>query len=157
MLKIETWKDNEILRKISEEVEASEVKKYLKLWKDMIKYLKDPDNNWVWLAAPQVWVNKRMIAVSLFKEDDDESYATIMMINPKIMEHSDTTEIDEEWCLSIPWEKGKVCRYSEIKLKFLDMKWKEKTLILNWLNARIVQHEIDHLNGVLFTDKIAKD
>jgi peptide deformylase len=78
-----------------------------------------------------------------------------MMINPKILEHSEHIELDEEWCLSVPWEKWKVSRYKEIKLSFLDQKWNKKVLILNSLSARIVQHEIDHLDGILFVDKVS--
>ena len=76
------------------------------------------------------------------------------MINPKILKYSTEEYIDDEWCLSVPWEKWKVSRYNNIKLQFLDEKWKENIIMLNWLSSRIVQHEIDHLNGILFTDKL---
>jgi len=157
MLKIETWKDNKILRAVSENIKTSELKKYVKLGKEMIKHIKNPKNWWVWLAAPQVWYNKRLIVVSLLKDRDDENFPTLMMINPEILEHSNTLEKDIEWCLSIPWEKGKVARFSEIKLKYIDEKWKEKILYLKGLAARIVQHEIDHLNWILFTDRLNDD
>ena len=152
MLHIETWKKNEILRKVSEKIKDSDIKKYVKLGKEMMKYIKDPDNGWVWLAAPQVWHNVRLIIVSLLKDRDDENFSTLMMINPEILEHSNDTEKDIEWCLSVPWEKWKVLRYTKIKLKYIDEKSKEKTLYLDTLSARIIQHEIDHLNWVLFTD-----
>jgi len=157
MLKIQTWKDNKILRAISEEIKKNELKQHIKLWKEMIKYIKNPDNGWVWLAAPQVWYNKRLIIVSLLKDWDDENFPTLMMINPEILEHSSVLEKDIEWCLSVPWEKWKVARFSEIKLKYIDEKTKEKILYLKWLSARIVQHEIDHLNWVLFTDRLNDD
>ncbi len=57
----------------------------------MVKYIKDPDNGGVGLAAPQVGVNKRLIVVSLMKTYDDETYRTIPMINPDIIEHSEET------------------------------------------------------------------
>lgn len=156
MLKIETWKQNEILRKISEKIKENEMKKYVKLWKEMVKYIKNPDNLWVWIAGPQVWYNKRIIIVSLLKDREDENFSTIMMINPKIIEHSNDKNKDSEWCLSIPWEKGKVNRYSSIKVEYLDDKAKKKKLVLEWLSARIVQHEIDHLDWILFTDLLEK-
>jgi len=156
MLKIETWKNNKILRTISKPIKKDEFKKYVKLWKEMIKYIKDPKHWWVWLACPQVWYNKRLVVVSLLKNRDSENFPTIMMINPEILEHSNTMQKDIEWCLSIPWEKAKVERFSNIKVKFLDEKAKEKILFLEWLSARIVQHEIDHLNWILFTDKISE-
>ncbi len=155
MLHIETWLDNPILRKVSEEIKPSEIKKYVKLWKEMKKYIKNPDNWWVGLAAPQIWTNKRLIVVSLFKNRDDKDAKTIMMINPEILEHSEDIELDEEWCLSVPWKKWKISRYKEIKLSFLDQKWNKKILILDTLSARIVQHEIDHLDGILFVDKVS--
>jgi len=154
MLKIETGKNNKILRNSSEKIQKDEIKKYVKLWKEMIKYIKNPDNWWVWLAAPQVWYNKRLIIVSLLKDRDDENFSTLMMINPKILEHSSILEKDIEWCLSVPWEKWKVARFSEIKLKYTDEKLKEKILYLKWLSARIIQHEIDHLDWILFIDII---
>lgn len=154
MFKIQQGFENEILRTVSRPVKLNEIKSAAKLWKDMIKYIKNPDNGWVWLAAPQVWHNIRVIVVSLMKDRDDENFSTIMMINPEILYASDETELDEEWCLSVPGEKGIVKRATDIKLVYLDDKGKTKTLILDHLRARIVQHEIDHLDWVLFTDKI---
>ena len=154
MLKIQIWKDNKILRTVSKEIKKDEFKKYIKLGKEMIKYIKNPKHGWVWLAAPQVGYNKRLIVVSLLKNWDDENFSTIMMINPEILEHNKILEKDTEWCLSLPWEKAKVPRFTKIKIKYIDEKWKEKILYLEDLRARIVQHEIDHLNWVLFTDRI---
>jgi len=154
MLHIETWTNNQVLRKVSDSVKKSEIKKMEKLWNEMIKYVKNPDNGGVWLAAPQVWVNKRLIVVSLLWDRDDEDFKTIMMINPEILTHSDNTDKEEEGCLSVPWMKWNVERYHTIKLKYLDWKGKERVLLLEWVSARIVQHEIDHINGVLFVDKL---
>ena len=156
MLKIETGKQNEILRTISEEIKSAELNTYIKLGKEMIKYIKNPDNRWVWLAAPQVWYNKRLIVVSLLKNRDDENFQTVMMINPEILEHSTECEIEWEWCLSVPGENGEVERFLSIKLRYIDENKKQRTILLSWVSARIVQHEIDHLNGILFTDKLKK-
>jgi len=84
---IETGDDNEILRSISEVVKPAEIRKYKTLAEDMVKYVKNPDNGGVWLAAPQVWINKRIIAVSLMRDYDDEGYRTVAMINPEIIEN----------------------------------------------------------------------
>lgn len=154
MLQVETWLNNEILRKRSEEIKPNEIKKYEKLGNEMIKYIKNPKNGWVGLAAPQVGINKRIVVVSLLKDREDEDFKTIMMINPEILEHSEITDKEEEWCLSVPWETGKVERYLSIKLSYLDNKGKQKILKLSWVSARIIQHEIDHLNGELFVDKL---
>lgn len=156
MLKIQTWVENQILRKVSEEIKSTEMNTYIKLGREMIKYIKDPDNHWVGLAAPQIGYNKRLIVVSLLKDWDDENYQTIMMMNPKILDASKECEIEWEWCLSVPGEKWEVERYKRIKLSYIDENKKEKIVVLTGTSARIVQHEIDHLDGVLFVDKIKK-
>ena len=156
MLKVETGLNNEILRTRSEEIRPNEIKKYEKLGNEMLKYIKDPKNGWVGLAAPQVGVNKRLVIVSLLRDRDDEDFKTVIMFNPEILEHSQTTDKEDEGCLSVPWATGKVERFLSLKLKYLDTKGKEKILRLSGVSARIVQHEIDHLNGELFVDKLVK-
>lgn len=156
MLKIETWTTNKILRNISEQIKISEFDKYIKIGREMIKYIKNPDNRWVWLAAPQIWENKRLIVVSLLKTRDDESFQTIMMINPEILEKSTETDLEDEWCLSVPWKKWKVERCKSLKITYIDENKSKKTLVLNWVSARIIQHEIDHLDWILFVDKMEK-
>ncbi|PID86464.1 peptide deformylase [Candidatus Gracilibacteria bacterium] len=156
MLKIEKGNTNEILRKVSEEIKINEIKKYVNIGKEMLKYIKNPDNGGIGLAAPQVGYNKRLIVVGLPEDRDDENFSFLMMINPVIMEHTDEVEVDTEGCLSLPGRKGEVERYSGIKLEYLDEKGQKRILVLNHLKARIVQHEIDHLNGILFTDKTLK-
>lgn len=154
MLKIEKGIENKILRKVSEKIKDSEIKNYLKLAREMKKYIKNPKNWWVWLAAPQVWYNIRLIIVSLLSDWEDENYKTLIMFNPVIIEMSDECELWEEWCLSVPGKKWDVKRAKEIKLAYQDEKWALKTLVLNWLKARIVQHEVDHINWVLFVDRL---
>ena len=153
-LQIQTWDQNEILRSISEAIKPSEVRQYRSLAEDMIRYIKNPDNGWVGLAAPQVWVNKRLIVVSLMKTYEDEAFRTIAMINPEIVEQSKERCSDKEWCLSVPWESGEVERWTWVKITFLDPEGKKYAMKLTDLAARIIQHEIDHLDGILFTDHI---
>lgn len=153
---VQTWVNNKILRTPSEEIRIDEIKKYISLWEDMIKFIKNPVNNWVWLAAPQLGISKRLICVSLLKTYEDSSFKTILMINPQILYHSEDQDIDTEWCLSVPRKFWDVLRYKNIKVKFLDNKWKETILFLDWIASRIVQHEIDHLEWILFTDKVIK-
>ncbi len=152
MFKIETWVDNPILRKIADEILDKDFKKTVKLGREMIKYIKNPDNGWVGLAAPQIWQSIKLIVVNLMNDREDESFKTVMMINPEILESSEETDIETEWCLSVPKVTWKVERPIKIKLTFKDQKNTKKTLFLEWLHARIVQHEIDHLNGILFVD-----
>lgn len=71
----------------------------------MIKYIKDPDNGGIGLAAPQVGVTKRMIIVSLISERDDKEdvpYQTMLMMNPEILEYGKEKDVEEEGCLSLP-------------------------------------------------------
>lgn len=154
MFKIETWLDNPILRKVADKVNDKDFKEAVKLWKKMIKYIKNPKNLWVWLAAPQIWVSWRLIVVSMLKDRDDESFKTIMLINPEILEHWEDSEEEIEWCLSVPWTKWKVERYNKIKLTYKNENNSQITLFLDWLKARIIQHEIDHLNWTLFVDHL---
>ena len=153
---IQKWIDNIILRKRSDEVTPSEHRNLVKLWEDMIKFIKDPDNKGVWLAAPQIGINKRLIVVSLLRTYDDNTFKTIMMINPKILWSSDEFELDNEWCLSVPRRYWDVLRSKSIKVSYLDNKWKENALLLSWISARIIQHEVDHLDWVLFVDKLVE-
>ena len=153
MFNIEIWENNPILRKTAEKINEKDYKEAIVLWKKMVKFLKNKDNWGVWLAAPQIWKSIRLIAVWLPKDRDDESYKIIMMINPEIIEHCDEKEYDQEGCLSLPEaKKWNVGRYRKVKLTFIDENKKNKTLILEWLQARIVQHEVDHLDWKLFTD-----
>lgn len=157
-LKIETGKDNPILRTVCEEIKQNEWKQYVKLGKEMIAYIKNPDHAGVWLAAPQIGITKRIMVVSLLRNWDDESFKTLMMLNPEILESSQETISDiEEWCLSLPKTKrGYVARHRDIKLKYFDEKGKQQILKLSGLASVIVQHEIDHLNWELYIDKLVK-
>ncbi len=156
MLKIEIWENNKILRNKSLEIKKTDFKKYLKLAKEMLKYIKNPDNNSVWLAAPQVWKNIRLIAVSLPKTWEDENFPNYIMYNPEILEFSQDKETMEEGCLSLPEIREEVTRPKKIKIKYFDEKAKEKILFLDYPSSAIIQHEIDHLDWILFTDKVKK-
>ena len=153
---IQTGKTNEILRTKSENVTSVELRKFIRLAEDMVRYIKNSDNGGVGLAAPQIGVNKRIIAVSLMRDGDDENYRTIAMINPEIIEHADETELDNEGCLSIPGEHGDVDRWKRIKVSYIDTSLRPQSMLLSGLSARIVQHEVDHLDGILFTDRVKK-
>jgi len=107
----------------------------------------------VGLAAPQVDVPLRVIVVE-FGDEEDESVPPILytLINPEIARHSQETVVGTEGCLSVPNLIGDVERYETITVKALDRRGKPmKVKAKGWL-ARIFQHEIDHLKGVIFTD-----
>lgn len=151
--KIETGDANPILRTVSPEIRTEDFRKYASLAEGMVKYVKDPKNRCVGVAAPQIGENVRLIAVSLLSSYDDETYRTMAMFNPVVLEKSDILESDSEGCLSVPGMRGEVRRPKRIKLRFYDAKGSAFVREMEGLMARIVQHEIDHLDGVLFTDK----
>jgi len=133
------------LRTVSEPIVKLD-KTHKKLIEKMKKTLAKKENG-VGLAAPQVGKNVRIILAVMGKK-------TIVLINPEIVTHSETTNKDEEGRLSIPKTFGTVERWNKIELKFYDEKFTPKTRVLTDFDARIIQHEIDHLDGVLFTDKV---
>jgi len=147
-LKIETGRENPVLRAVSLPVKSFD-KKLGKLIKDMTKTMIAEKG--VGLAAPQIGLNQRLIVVSLFG-GKERKY--IPMINPEILELSDEVVVKEEGCLSLPEEFMDVERAKSVKIAFSDIKGREQTLLLNNMDARVVQHEIDHLDGVLFVDRI---
>lgn len=117
-----------------------------KLLDDMAETMYDADG--VGLAAPQVGVLKRVIVIDTREEDGP---GLIEMINPEIVEYSGT-QIGPEGCLSIPDLNGEVRRHKKIRVKGLDRHGNEVEMEAEDFLARVFQHEIDHLNGILFTD-----
>ena len=104
------------------------------------------------LAAPQVGVQKRILVIDLNFEDPDTP--PNVFINPEIISSSASLDTYEEGCLSIPGVYLNVLRPSSIKLSYRDEMGRLKKMNAEGLMARCIQHEIDHLNGVLFVDKV---
>ncbi len=152
MYPIQKGVNNPILRAKSQEVDLiPEVKNF---WKILLELMYEYDG--VWLAAPQIWKNWRIIAVT-FWQKRWKKYDFLweeIMFNPKITWFSKETEIDEEACLSLPGVVWDVERSKEIIVEYIDINWNKRSKKLKWLNARIVQHEVDHLDWILFIDKI---
>lgn len=137
--------DDEILRKKSKVVE--EINDRIKvLVKDMIETMYHA--NGVGLAAPQVGILKRVAVV-------DVGEGVHVFINPEILEHSGGC-IDFEGCLSLPGKQGEVERPAKIKVKALNENGEEFSLEAEDFFARAICHEIDHLDGILFIDKLVK-
>lgn len=150
---IQTWIDNKILREKSISIKT--------ISEDIVDFAHDLmelmyEYDWVWLASPQIWKNIRMIAVSFWKEDKkwSDRLGEQIMINPTLIEKSDEIVISEEACLSVPNVIGNVKRHKTITVEYLDIKWKTKKKKLKNYNAFIIQHEIDHLDAILFVDKL---
>ena len=105
-------------------------------------------------AGPQIGELKRLIVMDCSR--DDEKSELWQMINPEVIELSEDNSTLEEGCLSIPGHTAEVSRPDWIKLRFTDIKGKEQQIKAEGLLAACIQHEIDHLNGILFIDHISK-
>ena len=108
--------------------------------------------NGVGLAANQIGLNKQIFVVDVSPVEGYEKYKPIAMINPKIISKSDDTDFIEEGCLSIPELRAEVIRPKSIFISFFDVNMKEHTIEADELFARVIQHEYDHLQGILFID-----
>jgi peptide deformylase len=106
------------------------------------------------LAAVQVGVLKRLVTMDLSKKEGEKDPR--VFVNPEIVWSSDDTSVYEEGCLSIPEIHEDVERPARVKVSFLDLEGKRHEEEADGLYATCIQHEIDHLNGVLFIDHISK-
>ena len=104
------------------------------------------------LAAPQIGINQELIVIDVNFEDS--AAEPLILINPEISAYGTTLNSYEEGCLSIPGVYLNVVRPSTIKLKFRDEMGRPRKMKANGLLARCIQHEMDHLNGVLFVDRV---
>lgn len=123
---------------------------------DTLLEARDPEG--AGLAAPQIGSTKRICIARRFLPNPEDAGETIskeyVMINPKIISMSDDTDIHFEGCLSIPDTYGQVERPSKIKVKYIDENGDPVRKTVTGYLARVMQHEIDHLDGILFTTKL---
>ena len=108
-------------------------------------------SNGIGLAAPQIGRNIRLFIVQLEENDG------MVFINPEIIRTSDEQCSMEEGCLSIPKVYEKVIRPKNITLQYVDINGKKQLIQATGLLARVIQHEYDHLNGVLFVDRLEEE
>lgn len=142
LLRIATGQDKEILR--AKAVQIPKVTKEVKkLIKDMQKAVKKAEG--LGLAAPQVGKSIRLCLANI-------NGKMTPMINPEVTWKSEETSTTEEGCLSLPEINVDVTRAVEVIIRYLDEQGKEQERQLHDLDARVVQHEIDHLNGILIID-----
>jgi peptide deformylase len=140
-----------LLRKVSTPVEKidADVKKLIS---DMFETMYDAPG--VGLAAIQIGVARRVVTIDATRGDEGKN--PMVFINPEIVAESEDTDSKEEGCLSIAEFYEEVERPSEVKVRYMDEKGKTQEIEADGLLARALQHEIDHLNGVLFIDHISK-
>ena len=109
------------------------------------------------LAAPQVGVTKRIIVLDPNPSDEDLSARQPMyLINPEIIWHSDETVLFNEGCLSLPDQRAEVERYQRVRVHYVDYNGDEQEILADELLAIILQHEIDHLDGILYIDHLSR-
>jgi peptide deformylase len=126
---------------------------------DMVETMRQAPG--VGLAAPQIGLSQRIIVIEYFEREEDEENEDAprkvwAVLNPEIVKSSEETVMGVEGCLSVPGLVGEVERHATIQVKGLNRHGKPtKIKAQGWL-ARIFQHEIDHLNGVIFTDRATR-
>lgn len=115
------------------------------------------ERNGVGIAAPQVYISKRLIIVASRpnpRYPDAPEMDAVVMVNPEILEFSQTTCLGEEGCLSVPDERGQVERAQAVKVRYYTLQGEVIETTFEGFPARIVQHEVDHLDGILFVERV---
>jgi peptide deformylase len=142
-----------VLRERARPLDKSDIKSAVvqKLIDDMLDTMHEYHG--VGLAGPQVHEGLR-IFIGMLQEDIDENSDAAVIINPEIIPNASAIEEGWEGCLSIPDIRGMVPRYTDITLKALDRTGRSIELALKDFPARVAQHETDHLDGVLFFDRM---
>jgi len=135
---------SQLVKKVDREIKA--------LVDDMFETMYDAPG--IGLAAIQVGIPKRVVTMDLAKKEEGQQPR--VFINPEILWTSEETATYEEGCLSIPEFYEEVERPAQVHVKYLDLEGREQVLEADGLLATCLQHEIDHLNGVLFIDHISK-
>lgn len=141
---------SDVLRQVAQPVEeiTDEIRQ---LANEMLKAMYDSEG--VGLAAPQIGVSKRIIVLDV--DPYDPSCEPIALINPEIVEQTGK-EDSEEGCLSVPDVRGEVKRSENVTVEALDLDGNKVRIEATDLLARAIQHEIDHLNGILFVDHLGR-
>ncbi len=144
-----------VLRQVARKVEPAEIKTpaFQQLVDDMIETMREYEG--IGLAAPQVHQGVRLAIIGIEEgRGEDRSLRVLPVVNPEITPLGSTTAEDWEGCLSLPRLRGRVTRPDRIQLKALDRRGNKIEFDLEGYPARVAQHEIDHLDGVLFIDRM---
>ena len=140
-----------ILRKKRERLEKVD-NNIKKLMDDMLETMYAAPG--IGLAAVQTGILKRLVVIDISKDDVKKN--PLFLINPEIIFKSKNTSSYEEGCLSLPGQFAEIERPAECHINYIDYNGKEKKLKADGLLATCIQHEIDHLNGILFIDYLSK-
>ena len=152
LMLVPNTKDSIILYKKSKNIKPDSTNKHLtKLINNMFVTVRDPENPGVGIAAPQVGISKRIIWVQRFDKTD---LPFEVYLNPRIVYYSESKSDGKEGCLSIPGYRGIVNRSDTIIINYDYLKQHNLTDTVSGFTAIIFQHETDHLEGILYTDRI---
>ena len=141
-----------ILRQKAQKVEKVD-DELRKLLDDMLETMYEEVG--VGLAAPQVGVSKRMLVID-YERDEKHPGNPIYMINPEIIWKSEEKVCGEEGCLSVPGQRAEVERFAKIKVRYVDYHGKQQEVLAEDFFAIVIQHEMDHLDGILYIDRISR-
>lgn len=153
---IDNEADSTLLRRTSRPLRKKDVlsEEFTTLCRRMLATVQNPENEGVGIAAPQVGILRRVVAVQRF---DKEGEPFEFYVNPEIVEFGDEMELGGEGCLSVPDFSGDVWRAQRIVIKYRDENFSEQTEVIEGFTAVIFQHEIDHLDGILYIDRMEED
>lgn len=136
-----------------EELHSSEIQRLID---DMVETMRDA--NGVGIAAPQVHVSKQIIVIEVSPENprypNQPAVPLMVLLNPTVTDHEETTEEGWEGCLSVPDLRGLVPRWTKLSVRSLDRRGQAVQLDAEGFFARVIQHEVDHLNGKVFLDRL---
>ena len=114
----------------------------------------------VGLAAPQVGVSKRIVVIDVEQDGDEESGLIkgnpLFLVNPEIVWRSDEMVCGEEGCLSVPKQRADVERHAQVRVHYTDYNGQEQEILGDGLLSVCLQHELDHLDGILYIDRISR-
>lgn len=150
VLKVYEYPDP-ILKKKAEKVEKvdDELRRFMD---DMLETMYSAVG--VGLAAPQVGVSKRIVVIDISHED--EKIEPYYLVNPEIIWKSEEKVCGEEGCLSVPEQRAEVERHASVKLRYLDYNGQEHEELIEDFLAIVIQHELDHLDGILYIDRLSR-
>jgi peptide deformylase len=123
-----------------------------RLMDDMLETMYDAPG--IGLAAPQIGVSRRVIVMDPAK--DEAPKTPLIMLNPEILARSEEMRVHDEGCLSIPDFTAEIERPAKTRVRFIDREGKKQEVELEGVWSTLVQHEIDHLNGILFIDYLSR-
>ena len=145
---------NPVLRERAQEVPADRFgTRFLRdLGRDLVRTMFE--DNGVGLAAPQIGVSVRVFAYFVPGEGGHDEVPPRVLVNPTLTPVGEQTEVGWEGCLSLPGLRGMVARYPAVDVSALDTDGKEVAFLAEGFHARVIQHEHDHLDGVVFLDRM---